>query len=72
MNKDVSTAPCSYHFLFFFLYHFHFSFYLLWKSESSGFLQGVQEADRPEEGFYIRSGITIIPEKVTFKDGTVI
>ncbi|KAH7517796.1 glucose-1-phosphate adenylyltransferase large subunit 1 [Ziziphus jujuba] len=33
---------------------------------------GVEEADRPEEGFYIRSGITIIPEKVTIKDGTVI
>ncbi|KAI5660942.1 hypothetical protein M9H77_20265 [Catharanthus roseus] len=33
---------------------------------------GVQEADRPEEGFYIRSGITIIPEKATIKDGTVI
>ncbi|KAK6946273.1 Nucleotidyl transferase domain [Dillenia turbinata] len=33
---------------------------------------GVQEANRPEEGFYIRSGITIIPEKATIKDGTVI
>ncbi|KAL0422778.1 UNVERIFIED_CONTAM: Glucose-1-phosphate adenylyltransferase large subunit [Sesamum latifolium] len=33
---------------------------------------GVQEADRPEEGFYIRSGITIIVEKATISDGTVI
>ncbi|KAB1207302.1 Glucose-1-phosphate adenylyltransferase large subunit 1 [Morella rubra] len=33
---------------------------------------GVQEADRPEEGFYIRSGITIILEKATIEDGTVI
>ncbi|XAR59563.1 Glucose-1-phosphate adenylyltransferase [Bertholletia excelsa] len=33
---------------------------------------GVQEADRPEEGFYIRSGVTIILEKATIKDGTVI
>lgn len=33
---------------------------------------GVQEADRPEEGFYIRSGITIVLEKATIKDGVVI
>ncbi|XAR72797.1 Glucose-1-phosphate adenylyltransferase [Bertholletia excelsa] len=33
---------------------------------------GVQEADRPEEGFYIRSGITVILEKATIKDGTII
>lgn len=33
---------------------------------------GVQEADRSEEGFYIRSGITIILEKATINDGTVI
>ncbi|XP_062093752.1 glucose-1-phosphate adenylyltransferase large subunit 1-like [Humulus lupulus] len=33
---------------------------------------GVEEADRPEEGFHIRSGITIIVEKATIKDGTVI
>ncbi|KAK7409827.1 hypothetical protein VNO78_00166 [Psophocarpus tetragonolobus] len=32
----------------------------------------VQEADRPEDGFYIRSGITIIMEKATIEDGTVI
>nr|XP_017254779.1 PREDICTED: glucose-1-phosphate adenylyltransferase large subunit 1-like [Daucus carota subsp. sativus] len=31
--------------------------------------EGVQEADRPEEGFYIRSGITIILENATIKDG---
>ncbi|XP_039006834.1 glucose-1-phosphate adenylyltransferase large subunit 1-like [Hibiscus syriacus] len=33
---------------------------------------GVEEADRPDEGFYIRSGITIIAEKATIKNGTVI
>ncbi|XP_061353810.1 glucose-1-phosphate adenylyltransferase large subunit 1-like [Gastrolobium bilobum] len=33
---------------------------------------GIQEADRPEDGFYIRSGITIIMEKATIEDGTVI
>ncbi|KAJ8442002.1 hypothetical protein Cgig2_020147 [Carnegiea gigantea] len=33
---------------------------------------GVQEADRPEQGFYIRSGIVIIGEKATIEDGTVI
>ncbi|XP_020206422.1 glucose-1-phosphate adenylyltransferase large subunit 1 [Cajanus cajan] len=33
---------------------------------------GVEEAEREEEGFYIRSGITIIMEKATIEDGTVI
>lgn len=33
---------------------------------------GVEEADRPKEGFYIRSGITIILEKATIKDGVVV
>ncbi|XP_028765762.1 glucose-1-phosphate adenylyltransferase large subunit 1-like isoform X1 [Neltuma alba] len=33
---------------------------------------GVQEADRPEDGFYIRSGITIIVEKARIEDGKVI
>nr|GMD05047.1 glucose-1-phosphate adenylyltransferase large subunit 1-like [Ipomoea batatas] len=33
---------------------------------------GVEEADRPEEGFYIRSGIPVIMEKAVIKDGTVI
>ncbi|XP_052192459.1 glucose-1-phosphate adenylyltransferase large subunit 1-like [Diospyros lotus] len=33
---------------------------------------GVQEADRPEEGFYIRSGITVVVEKAIIDDGTVI
>nr|GMC83405.1 glucose-1-phosphate adenylyltransferase large subunit 1 [Ipomoea batatas] len=33
---------------------------------------GVQESDRPDEGFYIRSGITIIMEKATIRDGTVV
>ncbi|KAJ0962889.1 hypothetical protein J5N97_028011 [Dioscorea zingiberensis] len=33
---------------------------------------GVEEADRPAEGFYIRSGITIILKNATIKDGTII
>ncbi|XP_062020462.1 glucose-1-phosphate adenylyltransferase large subunit 1-like [Rosa rugosa] len=33
---------------------------------------GVQEADRPEEGFYIREGIVIVVEKATIEDGKVI
>ncbi|XP_068474643.1 glucose-1-phosphate adenylyltransferase large subunit 1-like [Phaseolus vulgaris] len=33
---------------------------------------GVQEADKPEEGFYIRSGIVVIVKNATIKDGTVI
>ncbi|KZV53371.1 ADP-glucose pyrophosphorylase large subunit family protein [Dorcoceras hygrometricum] len=33
---------------------------------------GVEEADRGDKGFYIRSGITIILEKATIFDGTVI
>jgi len=34
--------------------------------------EGVQEADRPEEGYYIRSGIVVILKNSTIKDGTVI
>lgn len=34
--------------------------------------QGVEEADRSAEGFYIRSGITVIMKNATIKDGTVI
>lgn len=33
---------------------------------------GVEEANRPEEGFYIRSGITVVMEKATINDGMVI
>ncbi|KAK1325981.1 hypothetical protein QJS10_CPA01g01205 [Acorus calamus] len=33
---------------------------------------GVQEADRPSEGFHIRSGITVILKNSTIKDGTII
>ncbi|GKU89965.1 hypothetical protein SLEP1_g4033 [Rubroshorea leprosula] len=33
---------------------------------------GVEEADRPEEGFYIRSGITVILKNATIKDGTFV
>ncbi|KAJ8641380.1 hypothetical protein MRB53_018074 [Persea americana] len=32
----------------------------------------VQEADRPQEGFHIRSGITVVLKNSTIKDGTVI
>uniref|UniRef100_A0A0V0IKF5 glucose-1-phosphate adenylyltransferase n=1 Tax=Solanum chacoense TaxID=4108 RepID=A0A0V0IKF5_SOLCH len=34
--------------------------------------EGVEEADRSAEGFYIRSGITVIMKNATIKDGTVI
>nr|QZN05594.1 ADP-glucose pyrophosphorylase large subunit 3 [Landoltia punctata] len=33
---------------------------------------GVEEADRPGEGFYIRSGIVVLLKNSTIKDGTVI
>ncbi|KAJ9551706.1 hypothetical protein OSB04_015751 [Centaurea solstitialis] len=33
---------------------------------------GVEESDRGDEGFYIRSGITVILEKATIRDGVVI
>ncbi|WOL17021.1 glucose-1-phosphate adenylyltransferase large subunit 1-like isoform X1 [Canna indica] len=33
---------------------------------------GIEEGDRPREGFYIRSGITIITKNATIKDGTLI
>ncbi|PNX71247.1 glucose-1-phosphate adenylyltransferase large subunit chloroplastic/amyloplastic-like [Trifolium pratense] len=33
---------------------------------------GVDEADKTKEGFYIRSGITVILKNATIKDGTVI
>lgn len=34
--------------------------------------EGVEEAERPDEGFYIRSGITVVLKNATIKDGTVI
>ncbi|RHN38391.1 putative glucose-1-phosphate adenylyltransferase [Medicago truncatula] len=34
--------------------------------------QGVQEADRSSEGFYIRSGITVVLKNSTIEDGLVI
>ncbi|TVU21513.1 hypothetical protein EJB05_31153, partial [Eragrostis curvula] len=34
--------------------------------------KGIQEADHPEEGYYIRSGIVVILKNATIKDGTVI
>lgn len=36
------------------------------------FYQNVEEADRPQAGFYIRSGITIVLKNSIIKDGTVI
>lgn len=35
-------------------------------------LQGVQEAERPNEGFYIRSGLIVILKNATISDGTII
>ncbi|CAD6230698.1 unnamed protein product [Miscanthus lutarioriparius] len=34
--------------------------------------KGFQEADHPEEGYYIRSGIVVILKNATIKDGSVI
>ncbi|KAF4383463.1 hypothetical protein G4B88_000163 [Cannabis sativa] len=34
--------------------------------------EGVQEADRSTEGFYIRSGVTVVLKNSVIKDGTVI
>ncbi|CAJ2649540.1 unnamed protein product [Trifolium pratense] len=34
--------------------------------------EGVQEAERPSEGFYIRSGVTIVLKNSTIEDGLVI
>lgn len=34
-----------------------------------GLWQGVEEGDRPEEGFYIRSGITVVLKNATIRDG---
>ncbi|CAO2170731.1 unnamed protein product [Urochloa humidicola] len=34
--------------------------------------KGIQEANHPEEGYYIRSGIVVIMKNATIKDGTVI
>ncbi|XP_020231417.2 glucose-1-phosphate adenylyltransferase large subunit 1 [Cajanus cajan] len=33
---------------------------------------GVQEADRPMDGFYIRSGIVVVAKNATIKDGMII
>jgi glucose-1-phosphate adenylyltransferase len=35
-------------------------------------LQGVQEAERPSEGFYIRSGVTVVLKNSIIEDGLVI
>lgn len=35
-------------------------------------MQNVQEAERPLEGFYIRSGITVVLKNAVIPDGTVI
>lgn len=34
--------------------------------------QGIQEADRTSEGFYIRSGVTVVLKNSVIKDGFVI
>lgn len=33
---------------------------------------GVEEAERPDEGFFIRSGITVVLKNATIKDGTIV
>lgn len=35
-------------------------------------VQNVQEADRPSEGFYIRSGITVVLKDSVINNGTII
>jgi len=32
----------------------------------------VEEADRPDEGFYIRNGIVVVVKNTTITDGTII
>ena len=32
----------------------------------------VEEADRPEEGFYIRNGIVVVVKNASISDGTII
>lgn len=34
--------------------------------------QGIQEADRKSDGFYIRDGLIIIPKRSTIADGIII
>ncbi|KAJ1284443.1 hypothetical protein BS78_03G204600 [Paspalum vaginatum] len=34
--------------------------------------KGIQDADHPEEGYYIRSGIVVIAKNAIIKDGTII
>jgi len=40
--------------------------------EFGGWMQNVQEALRPDEGFYIKTGVTVIEKNGFIKDGTVI
>lgn len=35
-------------------------------------IQNVEEAERPSDGFYIRSGITVILKNASIPDGTLI
>jgi glucose-1-phosphate adenylyltransferase len=35
-------------------------------------MQNVQEADRPAEGYYIRSGITVVLKNAVILNGTTI
>lgn len=81
-NADVSIYSCTvqypkkkYIFMFLAL-HVYFSWKLLEANKELRLTdlipQGVQEAERPEEGFYIRSGITVIQKNATIRDGMVI
>lgn len=88
MNKDVSITTHGYplfdgyiHLFLWFLNKFVSGQTIQW-SEICIFnltthlnvvaVQGVQEADRPDEGFYIREGIVIVVEKALIEDGKVI
>lgn len=37
-----------------------------------GLMQNVQESARPELGFYIKTGVTVIEKNGIIRDGTVI
>ena len=43
-----------------------------WLMSHALYMQGIQEADRSSEGFYIRSGVTIILKNTVIPDGSVI
>ncbi|KAK3443235.1 hypothetical protein EUGRSUZ_B03259 [Eucalyptus grandis] len=66
-NPSTDKFPC-----FSFLKELHNKNARIGKNVVIHNTDGVQEADSPEEGFYIRSGITVILKNATIKDGTVV